>query len=114
MNKKEQLVSMSVEISFIKKQSTRTLLGVTIREIASNIADRFISIVSSITTLKDDMIGNQTEATQTGESGRIDVEIFKNGKPSFSCFWADSEHSGEYLVSLVLATLYEIIPNWNK
>ena len=114
MSKKEKFVSMSVEISFMKKQSTRTLLGVTIREIASDMADRFIDKVSSFTPAESDMIGNQTEATQTGKNGSIDIVILKNGKPELTIFWMDSEHSGEYLVNLVLATLYEIIPNWNK
>lgn len=114
MKPKVKLVSLSLEITFAKKQSRRTLLGVTIKEIASDIADRFTSKVSSFSSEESDMIGDQTEATQTGECGNLSVEVIKNGKLSFCSFWNDSEHSGEYLSNKVLATLYEIIPNWNK
>lgn len=114
MKPKVKLVSLNLEISFAKKQSRRTLLGVTIREIASDVADRFIEKISSLSPAESDMIGDQTEATQTGECGNLSVEVIKNGKLSFSSFWNDSEHSAEYFSSKVLATLYEIIPNWNK
>lgn len=114
MKPKVKLVSLSLEISFDKKQSRRILLGVTIREIASDIADRFIEKVSLLSPAESDLIGDQTQPTITGEFGSIDVTICKNGKPKFNCSWRDMEHSCEYLSNKVLATLYEIIPNWNK
>lgn len=114
MKSKAKLISLSLEITFAKKQSRRTLLGVTIREIASDVADRFIGKVSAFSPAGNDMIGDQTQPTITGEFGSIDVTICKNGKPKFNCFWRDMEHSCEYLSNKVLATLYEIIPNWNK